>query len=363
MIGLLHLKKSYEKYPAIHDNGYTPLGDVGLRKLLSRYSWTHNTDHRDVWNNLSLHIFMKIGILSNEQYTNSQKDSIGSSRIRCKWVINHWPDAEEFKIGVHYDAVIFQKAYFSEYMKVYDGIKILDLCDPDWMAGKAVIECAELCDAITVSSQGLYDYLSKILSKPVYLIPDRVDLDEVLPQKKHEGIAKSVVWFGYHHNQQVLDPVLPCLKRLGLDLTVISNLPYYPVGAVADVDKTWITAHLRNIKYDPLTINEEIIMGGEMVLNNRPEIGKFKYKSENKTIIAWSLNMPVAKDADDVERFMKAEGRITEMSLRSGEVREQWQVEKSVQEYKNVISDIQRERSAASMPPVSATQEGLPLAQ
>lgn len=280
---------------------------------------------------------MKVGILTNEQHTNAQKDSVGSSRIRGKWVVKYWPEAEEFKIGVKYDAIIFQKAYFLEYMRVYDGVKILDLCDPDWVDNKPVIQAAELCDAITVSSQGLYDYLSKIVSKPVYLIPDRVDLEAHREKKVHQGRAKGVVWFGYNHNQQVLDGVIPALKRLGLTLTVISDLPYYPTASIAGIEPAWLQGNIKNVKYDQETVNEEIIAGGDMLLNNRPEFGKFLYKSENKTIIGWALGMPVVKSAEDLERFMEPEERVKEAEARYKEVVELWRTELSVAEYKHAI--------------------------
>jgi len=289
---------------------------------------------------------MKVGILSNEQYTNAQKNSVGSSRIRCTWVCRHWPEAEAFKIGKKYDAVIFQKAYFLDYLKVYDGIKILDMCDPDWMEGRPVVEAAELVDAVTVSSKGLHNYLTQILSKPVYYVPDTVDLD-LHPQKKtHEGRARGVVWFGYHHNQPVVDQALPALKRLGLQLTVISDMPYYPTATIQGVDKEWISANVRNIKFDPDTLNEEILAGGDMVLNNRPDEGKFRFKSDNKTVIAWALGMPVAKVVEDVEHFMDPINRQAEAVVRLDEVKREWTSARTVREYKDVIADCRARRAA-----------------
>ena len=74
---------------------------------------------------------MKIGILTFEQF-HGRKD-IGSSRIRAKWVINHWPEAEEFVFGQKYDVVIYQKAYWLEHAQEFKGLKILDICDADFL--------------------------------------------------------------------------------------------------------------------------------------------------------------------------------------------------------------------------------------
>ena len=280
---------------------------------------------------------MKIGILSNEQWANAQKGSVGSSRIRVKWPLHYWPEAEEFKIGKKYDAIIFQKAYFIDFMKVYDGVKILDLCDPDWMEGKPVVEAIELCDAVTVSSLGLFEYVEKITKKPVFYVPDRVDVVIHSQKKVHEGRAKSAVWFGYHHNQITIDAVIPTLKRLGLTLTVISDLPYYPQSSIEGVDKLWITHNVKNIKFDSETINDELVAGGDFILNYRPETGKFRFKSDNKTLIAWALGMPVVRSSEDIERFMDPEERKREVEARQLEIAQKWTVDKSVAEYRNVI--------------------------
>ena len=55
---------------------------------------------------------MKIGFLTFEQFY-GRKD-IGSSRIRAQWLVNHWPEAELFKMGEKYDVIIYQKVYWPE---------------------------------------------------------------------------------------------------------------------------------------------------------------------------------------------------------------------------------------------------------
>lgn len=283
---------------------------------------------------------MKIGILTCEQYENRQKDTVGSSKIRGRWLIDHWPEAEMFKIGVPYDVVIFQKAYHIPFLKVYDKIKIFDMCDPDWIDGKPVKEAIDLCDAVTTSSEELANFVRQITDKPVLCIPDRVNLSEHKQKKVHEGKATRAVWFGYSSNHQVLDSALQTLKRLGMSLTVISELPYYPAPKFQTVDEQWIRENVKNIKFDKDTINDDIIESGDVVLNPKIEHGRFKFKSDNKTFISWALGMPVAKDSDDIERFIDPEERKKEAELRVKEVEELWSTEKSVEQYKKLINEL-----------------------
>src|SRR3990167_3228730 len=112
---------------------------------------------------------MKIAFLGFDQWQG--KFDIGSSGIRCDWVIKHWPEAERFRQGGKYDAIIFQKAYWVDYMKAYKGVKILDMCDPDWMeAHSRVIETIHEAHAITCSSPELAKAVAKLTNKPVWCV-------------------------------------------------------------------------------------------------------------------------------------------------------------------------------------------------
>lgn len=289
---------------------------------------------------------MKVGIFSFEAYENRQKDTVGSSRIRCQWLMNHWPDAEPYKIGKKYDAIIFQKVYFPRLMKEYQGIKILDMCDPDWLDGKAVKESIDLCDAVTTSSQGLQEFISKMTDKPVIWIDDRIDLDLHKERKQHVGLAKTAIWYGYHNNHKMIDGTLSTLQRLGLELTVISDMPYYPTKSVAGVEEEWLLKNIKNIKYDPNCINADLI-SGDIVMNPKSDQGKFKFKSENKTHIAWALGMPVAKDAEQLEYFMDPEARQRESVKRLQEVAELHDVKLSVKQYQDLIAQISLEKNVS----------------
>jgi hypothetical protein len=273
---------------------------------------------------------MKIGILLFEQW--HQRGPAGSSKIRGHWLVKYWKEAEIFKQGANYDAVIFQKCYWVDFAKAFNGVKILDVCDPDWLDAMPIVEMIDLCDAVTTSTEALRDEIKKFTDKPVIFIPDRQDLEFHNVKKVHEGQAKKVIWFGYAHNTNVLDKTIGFIKKLGLQLTVLSN--GRPPYTKAD----------RNIKYNwdnPEFDFNKIILDNDIVL--LPENNSFRgrFKSDNKTYTAWALGMPVAKTPDDIKRFLDPIERSKEAELRFNEVKEKYDVRQSVEEFKKLINQIQ----------------------
>uniref|UniRef100_A0A6M3MCY7 Glycosyltransferase n=1 Tax=viral metagenome TaxID=1070528 RepID=A0A6M3MCY7_9ZZZZ len=281
---------------------------------------------------MSVHNGKPYGILLFEKWHG--KYNIGSSRIRGHWLAKYWPEAEIFRQGAKYDAVIFQKCYWPSYASEFGGVKILDLCDPDWLAGVEVKAMVDNCDAVTTSTEELKRQVEQFTDSPVVFIPDRHDLDFAGGKTKvHEGKAKRVCWFGYSHNLNVLDIAINTIRRNDLKLTVIHNLrPFY-----AKADK--------NVEWKEDTVNEDILKCDFVVLpeDMRP-LGK--YKSNNKAITAWALGMPVAKTPEDVERFLDPEERRKEAELRLKEVREKWDVRISVGEFRDLIERIKKQKKS-----------------
>ena len=76
---------------------------------------------------------MKVGIVTFEKFHGRKTNSIGSSRIRAYNLVKYWEEASIYKHAKKYDVLIFQKAYWIEMAKKFEGIKILDLCDPDFL--------------------------------------------------------------------------------------------------------------------------------------------------------------------------------------------------------------------------------------
>ena len=282
---------------------------------------------------------MRVGILTFGRKHGRKTGTIGSSILRGHWLQEHWEGSELWTEGRKFDAILFQKVYWKEYFDVYDGVKILDLCDPDWLGPDLQLrEISDKVDAITCSSKGIYEYVKKIVNVPIYFIPDRVNFNFFNEPKQHIGKAETVVWFGYYHNAKVVLPqVLPSLKRLGLKLLVISNEAYDPM--------TDYGVDIESRPFDWQTLKWDITFG-DMLINPQPIEGKFVYKSDNKTFIGQALGMPVAQTADDMKRFLDPDERNKEAAEKLEVLHRDFDVKKSVEEFKSIIENIYAKRGS-----------------
>jgi len=273
----------------------------------------------------------RIGIITFERYLG--KKDIGSSKIRGQWVVNHWPEAELFVQGQDYDVVIYQKAYWVEHAKVFKGIKIFDLCDPDFLHwGYRTKEMIEEVDAITTSTEALAEVVRTFTDKPVLCIPDRIDTDGITKRKYHKGEAKWVAWYGYSTGFDMLRTAIIPLKKLKLNLIVISNSGFSLSIGMKGIE-------LRNLPHSWKTLYDDLL-DADIIINPQSKKGKWKYKSKNKTLLAWALGIPVANDINELKRFMNEEERRKEQVLRLKEIDEKWKVEYSVEQYKQLIDSL-----------------------
>jgi hypothetical protein len=275
---------------------------------------------------------MKIGFLTFEQF--HRKANIGSSRIRCDWVLKHMDGAERFHMGRPYDVVIYQKAYFVEHAKLFKGIKILDLCDADWLSwGYDIRAMIDEVDAITCSTQAIAEFIVNVRPElPVWVIPDRIDFSQEMPQKEHIGDTKKVVWFGYQHNQEQLVYVLPALIRRKLELIVISNKPYIVPATGKNLEITnlpWSQEHWKND-----------ILKGDVAICPNDKRGRFKYKSDNKITQSWALGMPVCAIDKDLDRFAGEKERKDEARRNLEIVHKNFDVKDSAKEYEKLIKTL-----------------------
>lgn len=272
----------------------------------------------------------------------------GSTHIRVNQLLKYWPEAGLYKYGENPDVLVFQKVYVNvdyRFPEHFKGIKILDICDPDWFNGVTdIAETAQLMDAITCPTEAIADFMRQLTDKPVKVIKDRFDMDCVPPPKTHRGKAKSVVWFGYIHNAEVLRHALQAIFDHKLKLIIISNDdPLAFRWAINETVANHIKSKYTFIKYDEDTIYQDLQKADFAILpkGNRPEDA---FKSENKAVKCILAGLPVATNIDDVDTYMKAENRQQFVDKELEPVKTQYDVKLSVQEYKELIHEVEANR-------------------
>ena len=289
-----------------------------------------------------------IGILTFEMFQGKQ--NIGSTRIRVKWPLAHWPEAEEFRMGREYETLILQKAYYLEGLQELEKyapgkhIKILDICDADWLHwGYRIKEVIDLCDAVTTSTIAQAEFLVKYTDKPVWCIPDRLNFEEFGDLKKDHtgnGRAKIAAWFGYSENFPMLHPAINALIKAGFEeLIVIANrrspyqLPAHAQGKIRLINLPW-TAE---------TVWKDLLKA-DVIINPQSKKGRWKYKSNNKTICSWALGLPVAQTPEEMNRFMDESERIKDGNEKYDMVRKDYNVVETVNEYRNLIKELKENK-------------------
>lgn len=285
-----------------------------------------------------------VGIVSFEEF--HRRTNIGSTRIRVQWPLNHWPEAELFTTGKRYDVVIFQKAYWLQYAEAFDGIKILDVCDPHFLTWRRQLKrMMDCCDAVTAPTRPLVDVLRKYTSRPVLCIPDRLDPQAFAGMWKNHagrGPAKSVAWYGYSHNFAALDSIVHALPEMGIEELVVvadENQPYYlPAMLVGSLS-------VRNFTWRPDTVSRDLLCA-DIVINPRLTTGRWKYKSDNKTLTAWAIGLPVAHDGEELAAFIPEAARVQETERLRRHVFDEYHVRRSVDEYRRLIEECVRLRDS-----------------
>lgn len=275
------------------------------------------------------------------QYHGKRPDP-GSVRIRVNNLMKYWKEASLYEYGDDMDVMIFQKVYTTydyKFINHLNRTKILDVCDPDWTKSPDIYikETLDNVHAVVVPTKALQKLLQQMTDKPVRIIKDRFDLSEFPARKRHNGKLKTLVWFGYAHNAELLRHAIPSLEERDINLVVISNedpAPYRWATKPEDFIKRYTY-----IKYDDETIYKNIQIGDAVIFPKgyRPED---KYKSENKTVIAQLCGLPVVQSTDDLIEFETAEARTRHIDTIYDKLKQEYDCRLSVKEYKELISEI-----------------------
>lgn len=270
------------------------------------------------------------------------KSAIGSTRIRVHNLIKYWDEADLYKFGQKPDVLIYQKVYGAFEYKVpfkFPAVKILDICDPDFKDSPDIFlkETMDAMDAVVTPNKDFAKFLSQMTDTPVRVIKDRFDLSEFPKRKIHHGKAKNVVWFGYHHNANALKAAVQSFERRGLGLIVVSDQDPMPCRWAMNPKE--YEKKYQFFKYTHPEAYNDIQKGDICVLpiNIRPFE---KFKSENKTVIAQLLGLPVAKDAAELDKLLEAEDRNLAIDTIYDKLKQEYDCRLSVKEYKELIDEI-----------------------
>lgn len=272
------------------------------------------------------------------------KENTGSTRLRAEQLVKYWQGAEIYQTGKKYDVEIFQKAYWKDHMKSSTAIKILDQCDPDFLERpdkQWFTDIVHMVDGVTFPTEEFKRFFNKMYpGVPTKVIKDRLDLEQYKEKKVHKGDATKVVWFGYHQNVSVLQQAVGTLRQMNLKITVISDdMNIY----LTNLDDKRL---FQFIKYDPKTINNDIISNGDICLLPKHLLPdgkvpfKARFKSENKTVTAWALGLPVANNAEELKFFIPEERRKKEAEEKWTTVKAHYDIRSSVIEYIDFIKTL-----------------------
>lgn len=274
---------------------------------------------------------MVVRFFTSSQY-HGKPVPTGSDYIRAYQLINNWDEADIYKYGEFPDVLIFNKVFIVpdyHFPKHFENIKILDICDPMWLEGVNVVETCQAMDAITCPTEALAEFIRQF-HRNVVVIPDRFDLRVIPPYKQPKGRAKKVLWFGYAHNVINLKPAMPYIRDAGVELVIISNED--PQIQRWGVDYTFV-------RYDDETIYQEMQKCDFAVLPDgyRPQD---KYKSNNREIKANLAGLPVAKTPEDIDLYMTEEGRKDWINTKYEIIKAEYDVNKSIEQYKHLINKL-----------------------
>ncbi len=284
---------------------------------------------------------MNVGFIT---FDHDRRDKTGSARIRAYNLIKYDKDFHVFSSGPKYDAVVFQKNYWVEYAELFDGIKILDMCDPDWLSGSNAIQFRRMLnavDGVVANTQVTADYIKMLTNKPVIVIPDRHDTDIFKEKKVHKGRAKSVVWFGYSHNATVLEMYIPKLEEMGLELTIVSEKH---VSVCRNHREFREHEHFVKWPDSIEQVNLELVKHDFALLPRRRRVYE-QYKSNNKVTQAWALGLPVAEWGDDIDKFIDAEARIEDQNLHFEQTKKNYNCKLSVIELRAFLDKIAKAKA------------------
>lgn len=275
------------------------------------------------------------------------KKNIGSTNIRVHQLIKYWPEASLYKYGSNPDVLVFQKVYWLpdyRFVEHFEGIKILDICDPDWLDNMYIARTVENCDGVVVPTVAMQKFMQQMTDKPVKVIKDRFDIEFVPKPFTHKNKDRlTAVWFGYHHNAEVLRyGAVKALEDMGMRLVIISDED--PAAWRWANDREKFKQSYKFLKYGEDSIYERLQQFDICILPP-DNSSRGMFKSENKTVKAQLAGLPVARSIDELETLVDNNKRNEVSQLYYKKAIKEYDVKISIQEYKELIDGLKNSKA------------------
>ena len=228
-----------------------------------------------------------------------------SSRLRSYWPVKYLEGSETiaYKKGAEipvggFDAYVWMKTGEPEAMEMQrknGGHVIVEVCDPNWWfqpikTRRLIDESTCLVAATAAAGEDLKRWYGPN-TPPIYIVPDRLELDHFPRQRKHEHTDNvRFIWYGVAANRMSLFSALANLERLAANgikfsLTICDERP----------DVRWNTTKsipVYQVEWD-LDKENEILASHDIALLP-PYPGPWgRLKSNNKKLTAWACGLPV----------------------------------------------------------------------
>lgn len=273
---------------------------------------------------------------------------VGSTKIRVDNLLKYWPEAKLYRYGEKPDVMVFQKVYVTydyKFIQHFEGIKILDICDPDWKDTPDILikETLDAVDAVVTSSEALRDYLQQMTDTRCLVIKDRFDLNDFPKPKKHFSEAKGAGWFGYAHNALSLRLAVPSLEHRNMELVIVAN--ENPAAWRWAHKPEEYKKHYTYIKYEDDMQARTALQQADLVIFPQGIRPFDRFKSENKTVIAELCGLPVVRNTDELDAMKSGLARQKHIDGVYNKLRKAYDVKLSVNEYKELIGEIKRSKA------------------
>jgi len=264
---------------------------------------------------------------------NVEKDEVANTRFRVIWALPYMPNSfisEKYEELRQADVVIFQSRFsvadikLAEKLKA-DGVKLIwDFTDPHWLkeydphAVHHIFYMMEpLIDLATFCTEELEFTYHKIFPKvKTAIVKDRLDLSLYTIIKHHKQPENNekeefkILWHGSYGNIVSIDLARIDLEKLAKEFNL-------RLICVYDKSKQYHIKPINGVKIEEREWSNSAVISAllesDVSINPRYLPPHWKsYKSDNKTILAWSCGVPcVEKDfyKEIISLFGSAEKR------------------------------------------------------